>query len=74
MLIAYFFHRTSPFLTVQQANLFITTWVEGGGGGYHRGRRTTPTIIAECCNANGCTWEEYSEYCPVQHIHRSTLQ
>ncbi|XP_045598250.1 uncharacterized protein Ilp7 [Procambarus clarkii] len=57
----------SPFLSVHQANLFVTTWVGGRGrrGPQHRLRRQSPSITAECCTAVGCTWEEYAEYCPT---------
>ncbi|XP_026469769.1 probable insulin-like peptide 7 [Ctenocephalides felis] len=33
--------------------------IRGGGG-----PRVPPSITSECCNAVGCTWEEYAEYCP----------
>nr|AIU40991.1 insulin-like peptide 1 [Sagmariasus verreauxi] len=54
-------HTRSPFLSVHQANLFVTTWV----GGHHRHRRQSPSITSECCTTVGCTWEEYAEYCPT---------
>ncbi|XP_066962342.1 probable insulin-like peptide 7 isoform X1 [Macrobrachium rosenbergii] len=55
----------SPFLSVQQANLFVTTWVRGGGPVHGRRRRQSQSITSECCTAAGCTWEEYAEYCPT---------
>ncbi|ROT73604.1 insulin-like peptide 1 [Penaeus vannamei] len=61
--------RRSPFLSVQQANLFVTTWVHDQGGrrrgrSHYRRRRQSPSITTECCTVAGCTWEEYAEYCP----------
>ncbi|XP_037788563.1 probable insulin-like peptide 7 [Penaeus monodon] len=61
--------RRSPFLSVQQANLFVTTWVHDQGGrrrgrSHFRRRRQSPSITTECCTVAGCTWEEYAEYCP----------
>ncbi|KAK3883118.1 hypothetical protein Pcinc_012546 [Petrolisthes cinctipes] len=54
-------HARSPFLSVQQASLLVTTWVSGEG---QRHRRHASSITAECCTPDGCTWEEYAEYCP----------
>ncbi|XP_071522805.1 insulin-like peptide 7 isoform X4 [Panulirus ornatus] len=54
-------HTRSPFLSVHQANLFVTTWV----GGHQRQRRQSSSITNECCTTVGCTWEEYAEYCPT---------
>ncbi|XP_042233096.1 probable insulin-like peptide 7 [Homarus americanus] len=55
----------SPFLSVHQANLFVTTWVRGRRGSHYRRRRQSSSITAECCTTVGCTWEEYAEYCPT---------
>lgn len=35
-----------------------------GSGGQSQG---SGSITAECCTRNGCTWEEYAEYCPANN-------
>ncbi|KAK7072875.1 hypothetical protein SK128_018165 [Halocaridina rubra] len=57
--------RRSPFLSVQEANLFVTTWLRGRRLTHGRTRRQSPSITSECCTERGCTWEEYAEYCPT---------
>ncbi|XP_034489553.1 probable insulin-like peptide 7 [Drosophila innubila] len=43
----------STWLHVNYANMLL------------RSRRSdAPSITNECCTKNGCTWEEYAEYCP----------
>lgn len=38
--------------------------VASGVGGHSQG---SGSITAECCTQNGCTWEEYAEYCPANN-------
>nr|UUV45457.1 ILP [Palaemon carinicauda] len=60
-----------PFLSEQQANLFVTTWMRGRSVEHGRRRRQSQSITSECCTAVGCTWEEYAEYCPTSSRVRS---
>ena len=56
---------------MQQANLFVTTWVEQGRDPYYRGRRHQKSITTECCSTNACTFEEFAEYCPIRYKERT---
>ncbi|CAM1318297.1 Uncharacterised protein g6917 [Pycnogonum litorale] len=51
------------FLSPQEAsNILKSARNKRGRRGVSRMKRG---IIDECCSSNGCSWEEYAEYCPT---------
>lgn len=62
-------HHKNLFISTREANRFGHTQVRSMLPGEHKrtsGLRRKRGISDECCSgADGCSWEEYAEYCPA---------